>query len=131
MGSIPPDAVDNATIRLVTQRPPGSPFALLDRRVVVTDPPQLVALLGSGNAALLDELVELLDDADRGWAAEVALAALTRREADVVDAFAAAPGAWPASNLGRTARERWRTWLRGAKDRLRWDPQAQAFSEAG
>jgi hypothetical protein len=119
MGSIPPDAVQNATIRFVTQRPPGSPFALLDRRVVVTDPPQLVALLASGNAALLDALVDLLDDADRGWAAQVALASLTRREADVVDAFAAAPDTWATSNLGRTARERWRAWLRGAQDRPR------------
>jgi hypothetical protein len=73
-------AVRSDRVEFVTMRPPGSPLAILDRRVVVTGPPEVVELSRSGDPRLLDALVDLLGDRDRAWAAQVLLAALTRHE---------------------------------------------------
>jgi hypothetical protein len=59
-----------------------------------------------GDVLILDELVGLLKDRDRAWAAMVLLAALTRREEDVVSAFATSPEKWWES-LGKTVYARW------------------------
>jgi hypothetical protein len=122
-------AVRNDTIQFATMRPPDSPFALLQRRVVVTAPPELVALLAAGSCGVLEELVEILDDPDRSWAAEVALAAVTQREQDLVNSYAGTPEKWPSSRVGRTARERWSAWLQATKSNLSWDPESKVFSE--
>src|ERR1700740_1252349 len=98
--------VRNDLIQFVTIRPPGSQFTTLERRVVITGPPELVKLSGIGDVRVLDELVELLKDRDRAWAAMVLLAALTRREEKMVDTFATSPEEWWAS-VGKTAYDRW------------------------
>jgi hypothetical protein len=121
-------AVHNDTIAFVTLRPRGSPFTILMRRVVVTDPPELVALSQAGDIRALDELVAMLTDPNRAWAAQVLLAALTRREEDSVGAFAADPNDWWGS-LGATAHERWSAWLHKARSTLRWDAAQNAFVE--
>lgn len=123
------DAVQNDRIEFVTMRPPGSPFASLERRVVVTGPPELVAVAESGDVALLDELVERLNDPQRAWAAAVLLAAMTGREAKLVDAFAATPDEWWGA-VGETAYARWAGWLAGARDHLVWDAETGMFVEA-
>jgi hypothetical protein len=121
-------AVRNDRIQFVTSRPPGSPFATLERRVDVTGPPELVELSHHDDVKVLDELVNLLRDPDRAWAAEVLLAAMTRREEKIVDAFARTPGEWWDS-VGKSAYERWRAWLGETRNRLVWDPSASAFVE--
>ena len=81
----------------------------------------------SGDVGVLDELVELLGDAETAWAAEVLLAAMTGREAKEVEAFAGdVDGWWEA--LGRGARDRWSAWLEAERDALRWDQEAGAFT---
>ena len=104
------EAVRNDRVEFVTRRPPGSPFAALEREVVVTGPPELRQLAAAGDADVLDDLIDLLDDPERAWAAEVVLAAATGREAKQVDAVAARPGEWWDA-VGRGAQERWRDWL--------------------
>lgn len=123
------DAVQNDRVEFITMRPPGSPFATLDRRVAVTGPPELVAVAESGEVALLDELVVLLKEPERAWAAAVLLAAMTGREAKLVDAFAATPDEWWDA-VGETAYERWAAWGEGARDRLVWDAETGMFVEA-
>ncbi|MEZ4771297.1 MAG: hypothetical protein R2844_23120 [Caldilineales bacterium] len=123
------DAVQNDRIEFITMRPPGSPFATLERRVVITGPPELVAIAESGEAAWLDELVEHLEEPERAWAAAVLLAAMTGREAKLVDAFAARPDEWWGA-VGETAHERWAAWLAGARDHLVWDAETGMFVEA-
>ena len=122
------DAVQNDCIEFVTMRPPGSPFATLERRVVVTGPPELVALAESGEVAILDELVELLKEPERAWTAAVLLAAMTGREAKLVDVFASAPDEWWDA-VGETAHGRWAAWLADARYRLIWDAEAGMFVE--
>lgn len=118
--------VVNDRVRFATMRPPGARSAILERRVVVTAPTELVELSRSGRPETLDGLVELLRDPDRAWAAMVVLAAMTGEDAKTVDAFATDPDRWLAS-LGQGAYERWSKWLRGHRDRLRWDPGEQRF----
>src|SRR5690242_7939048 len=91
------DAVQNDRIAFVTMRPPGSPFTTLDRRVVLTGPPEAQDLAATGDPRVLEALIALLRDPARAWAAEVVLAALTRREEKQVDSFAAAPDTWWAA----------------------------------
>jgi hypothetical protein len=122
------DAVRSDRIEFITMRHPGSPYATLDRRVVVTGPPPLVELSRSGDPGLLDALVDLLDTPDRAWAAEVLLAALTRREEKLVESFATVPDEWWQS-FGATTQARWRSWLDATRDRLTWDAEGQHFVE--
>lgn len=107
-------AVRNDRIEFATMRPPGSQFATLERRVVVTGPPELVELSASHDPQAVTHLVELLRDPERAWAAEVLLAAMTGREAKIVDAFAATPDQWWDA-VGKTAYERWTAWLSQSK----------------
>jgi hypothetical protein len=106
--------VHNDRIEFVTARPPGSEFTTLERRVIVTGPPGLVELSTSDDPQALNHLVELLRDRDRAWAAEVLLAAITDHESKIVDAFAATPDQWWDA-VGKTAHERWVTWLSQSK----------------
>ena len=119
-------AVVNDRVQFATMRPPGARSAVLERRVVVTAPAELVELSRSGRLETLGRLVELLRDPGRAWAATVVLAAMTGEDAKTVDAFAADPDRWLAS-LGRGAYERWSKWLRDHEDRLRWDRGEQRF----
>lgn len=122
------EAVKNDRVEFVTMRPSGSPFATLERRVVVTGPVELVELSRSGDVQVLDELVELLKDPDRAWAAEVLLAAMTGIEEKMVDSFAASADQWWAM-VGHTAYERWSNWLRENRERLAWDSEDRMFIE--
>jgi hypothetical protein len=119
-------AVRSADVEFATFTPEGSEFALLDRRVFVVAPPELAELAGSGDRAALDALVGLLRDPERAWAAEVLLAAMTRREEKEVEAFSGRSDEWWES-LGASAHERWAAWLAEHGDRLRWDAETRAF----
>lgn len=119
--------VQNDRIAFATVRPPGSPFAMLERQVTITGPPDLVALAQSGDPTVVAELIALLDDPARNWAAEVLLAALTGHEADLVAQFAAVPEEW-AESAGETARARWTGWWRDHRDRLVWDADHHRFT---
>src|SRR5262245_222902 len=121
-------AVSNDRVEFATMRPPDSKFVTLERRVVVTAPPELVRLAETGEVTTVEALVELLKEPDRAWAAVVLLAAMTRREEKVVDAFAAHPDQWWAS-VGKTAYERWANWLKEAKAKLVWDAKDKVFVE--
>ncbi len=115
-------------IQFVTTRSPGSQFTTLERRIVITGPPELVKLSGSGDKGVLEDLVGLLKYRDRAWAAMVLLAALTGREEKVVDMFAASPNNWRES-LGKTAYDRWSVWLTESGDKLFWDSESRLFTE--
>lgn len=119
-------AVRNDAVEFATFQPPGSEFALLDRRVALVAPPELEQLAATGDVEVLDELVELLRDPDRAFAAQVVLSAMTRQEEKEVEAFSGRPDEWWAA-VGQGAHERWAEWLDDARDRLRWDPDDATF----
>jgi hypothetical protein len=120
--------VYNGRIEFVTMRPPDSQFALLERRVVVTGPPELVQLAQTGTLDTLDELVKLLADPERAWAAEVLLAAMTRQEEKIVDNYAAHPDEW-GRVMGERAYQRWGNWLKENRGKLAWDEVSKTFTE--
>jgi hypothetical protein len=119
-------AVQTNRIQFATMRPPGSQFATLDRRVVVTAPPELVELSRTGDVGVLDKLVEMLKEPDRAWAAEVLLAAMTREDEKLVDSFSDGPDKW-WEVLGETAYPHWSKWLAENKHKLVWDPEKLSF----
>ena len=124
-------AVTDENIEFVTTH--GDRTALptpLGRRVVVTGPPKVVKLLSTGDVRVLDDLVSLLLDPNRAWAAEVVLASLTHNEEDIVNAFAAHPDQWQDS-LGKKAHGRWSKWLASRKGALLWDRIGHVFIESG
>jgi hypothetical protein len=118
--------VRNDRIKFVTMSSGDSPFTTLGRRVVIVDPPEVVELSRTGDVRILDELVALLKDRDRAWAAMVLLAALTRREEDVVNAFATSQDKWWES-VGKTAYYRWSEWLTESRGKLTWDVENRIF----
>lgn len=118
--------VQNAKVQFASFRPPGSRSASLDRRVQVVAPPELVQLAQTDDVAILDELVELLTDRDRAWAAEVVLAAMTGQEADLVASYAGPPERW-LDTLGATAADCGRAWLAAHRAQLSWDAAARSF----
>jgi len=122
------NAVTDQKIQFVTTGAAGAPLPTLGRRVVVTGPPEVVQLMASGDVRVLKELVALLSDRDRAWAAEVVLASLTRHEEGIVNAFAARPEQWQKS-LGEGAQDRWNEWLKPREGKLRWDPESRTFAE--
>jgi hypothetical protein len=122
------NAVTNQKIQFVTTGEVGAPLPTLGRRVVVTGPPEALLLISSGDVRVLHDLVSLLADPNRAWAAEVLLASLTRHDEDIVNAFASRPDQWQAS-LGSGAQSRWNEWLRPREGKLRWDPESRAFAE--
>jgi len=122
-------SVRNDRIKFVTTSSGDSPFTTLGRRVVIVGPPEVVELSRTGDVRILDELVALLRDRDRAWAAMVLLAALTRREEDVVNAFATSQEKWWES-VGKTACYRWSEWLTETRGKLTWDAKNRVFVEA-
>jgi hypothetical protein len=117
-------------VEFATMRPPGSPFAVLERRVVVTAPEPLRELSRAGDVETLDELVACLRDRDTAWPAEVLLAAMTGAEAKEVETFGADPAGWWAT-FGEGAHDHWAQWLDENRERLRWDPEAAIFTVDG
>jgi ubiquinone biosynthesis protein UbiJ len=111
-------------------RPPGSHFAVLGRVIRVTNPPDLVALSHSGEISVLDDLIGLLGDPSRAWAAVVLLAAMTGHDAEIVGSFATEPDRW-WKELGGTAAERWSRWLAEHRATLIWDADTHRFVERG
>src|SRR3954453_19217929 len=110
-------------------RPRGATTATLERRVVLTGPPEVRDLAEIGDVRVLDALVDLLHDPARAWAAEVVLAALTLEDGKLVDTFSGRPQDW-WEVAGRAAHERWSAWLRRRRDRLTWNGEDGAFVEA-
>ena len=121
--------VSSRDVQFATMRPPGSRFATLDRRVVVTAPPELAELAKVGDAHVLQALIESLRDPATAWAAEVVLAAMTRREEKEIEAFAGRPDEWWEA-MGPGAHERWSNWVAETGGRLRWDESTGAFVES-
>jgi len=122
------NAVTDEKIQFVTAPSKSSVLPTTERRIIITGPPELLPFLSLGDPLVLDELIALLPDPYRGWAAEVVLASLTHHDEDVVNAFAAQPRQWQAT-IGGSAQKRWKEWLEPRRARLAWHSEAHAFVE--
>ena len=97
------------------------------RQVVVTGPPAVMDLIAGPDVTLLAALVANLREPATAWSAEVLLAALTGRDADIVDAFARSPDDWLA-RLREQAEEAWRAWFAAHRTSLAWNPAQRRFT---
>lgn len=107
--SLDVSGVRNDRIQVVTFRPEGARFAVLDRQIAVVGPPDLVEFVERAkraNRSDLQALLPLLDDPNRSWAAEAVLAAVTGEEVDIVNTFAGMPSEFHRA-VGVGARARW------------------------
>jgi len=123
------DGVATGDVEFASMRDP-SDRTSLERRILVTAPPELAELTRTGDPRVLDQLVELLGEPDRAWAAQVALSAMTRRDEKTTEAFARMPQDWLES-LGPGAQARWQAWLAPRRGRLGWDGERGMFVERG
>ena len=119
--------IRNDLLEFATMKRQDSQLPTLEREIIITSPPELVDLSRTGDKSILEDLVRLLNDPERAWAAEVVLAAMTGNEQDMVNSFATVSNEWRDSELGRTAHERWSKWLDKNKDNLEWDPIDKVF----
>lgn len=117
----------NDQIEFATMRPPGSPFTTLERRVIMTGPDEIIQLAKTGERRVVAELIELLKEPDRAWAALVMLSAMTGRQGKVVDMYSTTPDEWWRIS-GATAYENWNAWLEEVWDGLQWDPENSVFT---
>jgi hypothetical protein len=117
----------SAPISFVTTMADAHPSMPRGRQVVVTGPPAVMDLLAAPDVALLAALVANLREPATAWSAEVVLAALTGRDAEIVDAFAQSPKEWLAT-LRESAEQAWRTWLAAHRASLVWSPAQRRFT---
>jgi hypothetical protein len=110
----------SATIRVATYRPPNSQLATLERKVTIIGPDEAKRLEAVGDPAILDELLPLLDDPERAWAANVLLAKLTQSDEKTVDIYAAQPDRW-WQTFGPHARQSWQRFLDEHRGLLVWN----------
>jgi hypothetical protein len=120
-------AVRNHSIEVATPRPPGAKLAVLERRVLIAGPPELVQLSQIGELRVLDELLPLLKDPARAWAANAMLARMTRIDEKQVDTWQSRVDEW-WNVLGKGAFDRWSRWLAEHRDRLRWNATEHSFA---
>jgi hypothetical protein len=93
--------------------------------IKVISPPDAVALTQKGDIALLYQLVELLDNKNRGWAAFILLAQITSNDKRILSSN---PNRW-WSEQGQNGREkkRWSGFLKAMGKDLYWNPQKGYF----
>ena len=120
------DQVRTDRVEFVSFRPAGAMTTALERRIDVTGPPALVALLRGPDLRLLQQLIHLLGDERRAWAAHVLLASLTGHDAKTVELYASTPERW-WQDFGASAQLRWQAWLDQQALHLSWDTQERLF----
>jgi hypothetical protein len=120
------DCVRGQEVEFVSFRPPGATTAALERRIEVTGPPAVVALLQDPEPQLLQQLTDLLGDERRAWAAHVLLASLTGHDAKNVELYGGMPGRW-WHDFGASAQLRWQMWLDQQPSKLSWDSRERLF----
>jgi hypothetical protein len=119
--------LSSAPITFVTTMADADPSMPRGRQVVVAGPPAVMDLLAAPDVTLLAALVANLHEPATAWPAEVVLAALTGRDADIVDAFARSPNEWLAT-LRESAEQAWRAWLTAHRASLVWSPAKRRFT---
>jgi hypothetical protein len=81
------DALHNDTIRFGTYIPKDSPFISMGRKVKILGPEKSVEIVSYGER-IIPDLIALLRDEDRDWAAHVVLSSITGGDAMTLSVFA-------------------------------------------
>jgi hypothetical protein len=81
------NSLNNNTIEFGTYRPKDSRFISLGRKIKILGPPEAVKITQYGEEVISD-LIKLLQDEERDWAANVILSSITGRDASIVSVFA-------------------------------------------
>jgi hypothetical protein len=111
----------NDSIQWATERPPGSPFVSAGREIRILEPFGLEAAAQSPNA-LVPALLACFDDADKDWAANLVLYALTGRDALPLSAGEGKIEDWRRGGKA-SDRRYWLAWWSANQGRLQWNGQ--------
>lgn len=119
-------SIDNQNIQFATMRPPGSAFATLERKVVIIAPKAAVNLTKIDDAALIPALIELLQNSQKAWAAEILLTAITGGDGKIVESFSGSSDEW-WDNVGQNAYGKWHNWHQENKENIVWSKSEKIF----
>ena len=102
-------SLDNTTIRFATYILDHSPFVSIGRRIKILGPEVALRIADYGEG-IAPDLVELLHDEERDWAANVILSSIAGRDAVIVSAYADAVPRWRKAQKQNDVAY-WRKWL--------------------
>lgn len=123
------NAVDNKTIQFVSYRPSGSAFAILDRKISITGPPEVLELVDDADAHLLPALIDLLKDPQKAWAAAIILTSLTAGDGKVIESFSGEAEKWWEA-IGTNVYQYWNNWYEENKNNIQWNQSKKIFAAA-
>jgi hypothetical protein len=94
-------------------------------KIKIVAPTEAVILTKTGDVAVLYQLVELLDNRDRGWAAFTLLAQMTDNHNRVL--WSNPEKWWKEQGINGREKRRWLGLLKAASKDLYWNPQKGYF----
>jgi hypothetical protein len=98
---------------------PGYPRLLTQDVIQIENPPELVELSNIPDQRILDELVKLLDEPNRGWAAHILIGKLLGHYAV---SFDSKEKWWEEEGKTGKAKQAWTTYIQKVKPTMEWDP---------
>ena len=108
------NSLNNKTIQFATYIPTGSPFISIGRKIKIIGPEEAVKITRYGEQ-IIPDLIKLLHDEERDWAANVVLSSITGRDALIVSVYADNYEKWKKTQKKRDVIY-WENWL-NEKDR--------------
>lgn len=106
--------LNNKTIQFATYMPEGSPFISIGRKIKIMGPENALKITQYGEQ-MIPDLIKLLHDDEKDWAANVILSSITGRDALIVAVFADDYGKWK-KNQKKYDIIYWNNWLDERKD---------------
>jgi hypothetical protein len=103
------NSLNNKSIRFATYIPKGSPFISMGRKVKIIGPEEAVTIAQCGER-MVPDLIKLLDEEEKDWAANVILSSITGRDALMVSAYADDHEKWKTTQKERDVIY-WENWV--------------------
>lgn len=103
------NSLNNKTIQFATYIPKDSPFISIGRKIKIIGPEEAVKITQYGEQ-IVPDLIKLLHDEERDWAANVILSSITGRDALIVSVYADNYEKWKTTQKTRDVMY-WENWL--------------------
>jgi hypothetical protein len=110
----------NYSIEYATERPLGSPFVSVGRAIRILKPADDLAPLAKLPHEFVPALIGSLGTADKDWAANLVLYALTGRDAMVLTGFENDIDGWRRTQK-ESDQHYWDSWWKDNRDHLLWN----------
>ena len=108
------NSLSNKTIQFGTYIPEDSPFVSVGRKIKIKGPEEAIKIMQHGEQ-MIPDLIRLLHDDERDWAANVILSSITGRDALAVSVHADDYEKWKKTQKKRDVIY-WENWLNENKN---------------